>query len=145
METPENDWTALFRALRPGSRTILWQPTDGELCLAFARRGFRLMLLHSESDFNARCRKALRESGLASQLMGTQVCAFNEVPSLAKDFYEIFLFCRTPQIKGREIAFCLSQGGIVVAPAGGSPSWSEGLGNGKVERLPSTFVGFRTC
>lgn len=137
------DWAALLRALRPGSRTVLWQPPDAELCLDFARRGFRLMLLHGDLDFNESCREALRELGLASQLMGSQVCASSEVPSLAKDFYEIFLFCGAPQVVGRDIVFCLSKGGIVVAPAQASTHWSEGLGKEKVERLPSTFTGFR--
>ena len=143
MEALEGDWAALLRALRPGSRTILWQPPGYELCLAFARRGFRLMLLHREANFNVECRSLLRESGLASQLMGSQVCSLNEVPSLAKDFYDIFLFCRQAQFEGRNISYCLSKGSLVVAPAIGFTCWSEDLEMKKVERLPPTFVGFR--
>lgn len=99
--TPDRSyWFApLFRVTRPGSRTILCDPEEAEPVLAFARRGYRLLLLNSvPTDL----RTQLREAGLSSQLMGSYQYGEGRL-SLAKAFYELLIFCGEPPFEASQI------------------------------------------
>ena len=112
-ETPSS-WEELLKKLRPGSRTVLYRPERLEQVLELARRGFRLLVVHSDSDFRDECRQALRDEGLSSSLMGSHQLVEGRPLSLAKNFYDLVLSCSAPHPALSEIeAFLAPQGQLV--------------------------------
>lgn len=92
-------WTTLLPPrTRPGSRTVVCDPPDDELILELARRGYRLLVLHDGSFAVERLRGRLREAGLSSQLMGSQIYPHDHPPKLARGVYELWIFCREPHL-----------------------------------------------
>lgn len=104
MNEPEREegppfWAALLPPrTRPGSRTVVCDPPDDELILELGRRGYRLMVLHDGSFAVETLRQKLRELGLSSQLMGSQVYQAERPPKLARDVYELWIFCESPRL-----------------------------------------------
>ena len=84
-------WEALFVHTRAGSRTVICDP-DSSMVVEFARRGYRVVVVHTPNFELLALRQQLRELGLSSQLMGAQVYGQNSPPSLAQDFYELWIF-----------------------------------------------------
>ncbi len=112
------------------------------MVIEFARRGYRLMVVHQNSFDIPGLRLRLREMGLASQLMGCQSYSSDKAPALVQDFYELWIFAdqaspllwqaaRTSLKKGSPV-FWLAQT-ETVPPLGGL-----------IESLPETLAGVRT-
>ncbi len=66
------------------------------MAIDFARHGFRLMVLRADGTGVDSLRDQLRNSGLSSQLMGSQSYLPDSEPSLVRDFYELWIFCAEP-------------------------------------------------
>lgn len=64
--------------------------------MEFARRGYRLLLVHPDEAFRRECRRQLREQGLSSLLMGGQEPETGESWNLAREFYDLVVFCCEP-------------------------------------------------
>ena len=101
---------------RPGSRTVLCDPNGPELAIELARRGFRLLILHDGRFPMPELRQQLRDQGLQSQLMGAHACSEGKAPSLASDFYELWLSSGPPRWMD-EACQCLRSGSLILWPA----------------------------
>lgn len=132
--------SALLRALRPGSRTVLCHPESSEDAVDLARRGFRLMIVHEEDSFLKAVRQELRAGGLASLLMGSAQSAVDQVPSLAKGFYELVLLGSRSRLSIGQMVFALGVGGLLVKP---SDQGEEDLAGLQPVKLPAGYVGGR--
>lgn len=82
--------------------------------MELARRGFRLLLASSDSEFCEVCRKALRDQGLASQLMGSHHLLEGRPLKLARNFYDLVLSFAEPHPETEEMAPFLAPQGRVV-------------------------------
>lgn len=116
------------------------QPADTGFLLDLARHGFRLMLVHSDDQFIQDFRKTLRGEGLSSQLMGASRAKAGEIPSLAKEFYELILLCPESELTLDDLRFALGPGGTLVS--------SRSIPEANLEdfvpvSLPEGFQGFR--
>jgi hypothetical protein len=131
---------SLLKALRPGSRTVLCHPSDSEFAVELARHGFRLMVIHEDPDFLQSLKKELRSQGLSSLLMGTTQAAVNQVPSLAKGFYELILLSRRSEMTMNQMKFALETGGLLIRPSAQGEVDLTGL---QSVDLPAGYVGGR--
>lgn len=135
-----NSLESLFRNTRPGSRTVLCDPSV-ELALEFARRGYRLLLVHQPHLDIQQFRDEFRKAGLASQLMGSQAYSLEKRPTLAEDFYELWVFVEEAAPPLWEAArAALKKGSSVIwfAPRQIEPPWGE-----PIFSLPDGLVGVR--
>ncbi len=98
---------------RAGSRTLLWDLKSPELGLELARRGYRLMLLRAEGEELPPIRALLAQSGLSSQLMGSGTYRPDSL-SLARQFYELVIFCEGVPIEPAMLEPALRPGTQVV-------------------------------
>lgn len=112
----EEELEQLFRFLRPGSRTILYCPEEVATTVEFARRGYRLLLVHPGESFRQECRQQLRGQGLSSLLMGGQEPGSREQWNLAREFYDLVVFCCSPPngLALEELSPFLTPGATVV-------------------------------
>lgn len=129
----------LFRITRAGSRTILCDLADPGCAVEFARRGYRILLLSRDQELFATVRQAFRERGLSSQLMGGQLYCAGEL-SLAKDFYELALFCTTPQIEAAQLEPSLKTGALAFWCQG---SYQAVRRSQWLDGLPGSMKGIR--
>lgn len=133
-------WEALFLHSRAGSRTVLCDP-DRSMVVEFARRGYRLVVVHS-ADFDLLAlRQQLRELGLSSQLMGAQLYSPNSPPSLAQDFYELWIFAGATSLilwQAAETALKKGSGVYWSSEQPSTPPWGT-----PIENLPGTLRGVR--
>lgn len=124
--TELEQWWDVLARLRPGSRTILWHPKSLETARELAGRGFRLMLVHSQRDYLENCRHHLRAAGLASSLMGVSCVAAQDMPSLARQFYELVLFFTAPPLAPGSYRDFLAPRAVLVGPSDYfSSAWSQ--------------------
>lgn len=134
-------WAALLPPrTRPGSRTVICDPPDDELILELARRGYRLLVLHDGGFAIDALRQRLRELGLSSQLMGSQVYPEEQLPRLAREIYELWIFCAAPHLLPVALKVLLP-GSTVYWPGQFSLALSEGTQ--LLEGLPSHLTGLR--
>lgn len=100
------------------------------MVMEFARRGFRLFLTHQDPEFLSTCRSSLRTQGLQSQLMGSHELRKGVSLSLARHFYDIFVFCHIDDATAARVVDWLGPGATVVFPKGSDEiqlhaSWGE--------------------
>ena len=143
--TENATWLELARSMRPGSKTVLFRPLSVEIVVEFARRGFRLLVVHSDEDLLRRCKTELRAQGLSSLLMGCYPQADAKDLSTAKDFYE--LFCCFESLEGllEVVRVSLRSGGFLVgAPGtlGDQEKYSEHFLECS-KTLPADLLGYR--
>lgn len=138
----EPEWKSFLPpTTRPGSRTVLCDPDGPELAIELARRGYRLLLLHDGGFPMPELRQRLREHGLQSQLMGSHACLEGRLPSLASDFYELWL-CGGPPRWLEEAQRSLQPGALVLWKTGCSaPQLPQGME--PVDGLPAGVQGAR--
>jgi hypothetical protein len=118
----------------------LCHPSDSEFAVELARHGFRLMVIHEDPDFLQSLKKELRSQGLSSLLMGTTQAAVNQVPSLAKGFYELILLSRRSEMTMNQMKFALETGGLLIRPSAQGEVDLTGL---QSVDLPAGYVGGR--
>lgn len=111
---PSLSWPEALRALRPGSRTVVFRPPTSEPVVELARRGFRLLVVHPQPEFCQACRSALRELGLSSQLMGSHHHRPGEPLKLADDFYDLILIFAPHELAPEEVEPSLAPQGRLV-------------------------------
>ena len=130
----------LFRNSRPGSRTVLCDPSV-ELALEFARRGYRLLIVHQMHLDIQQFRDEFRRVGLASQLMGSQPYSQDKRPTLAEDFYVLWVFAEgAAPLLWEAARAALKKGSLVLwlAQQQIEPPWGE-----PVASLPESLAGVR--
>ena len=132
-------WNQLFRVLRPGSRIVLYEPSSQLLVTEFARRGFRILIVHENSSFASSSRKALYSLGLQSQLMGAQTIKREKSFQIAKKFYDIILCCGENCLELRTVKPFLNFGGLLVLPGGKA----KAISHPDFEEQPSPTKNFR--
>lgn len=98
------------------------------------------MLVHQNEQFIREVRASLREQGLASQIMGSSLAGVNEIPSLAKGFYELLVLCPESRLTIDQLLFALGPAGTAVRAGSATEGELDGLGP---VSLPEGFVGGR--
>lgn len=112
------------------------------MVIEFARRGYRILVVHQVTFDVPTLRQQLREIGLASQLMGSQPYSADLAPSLVQDFYESWVFADQASPRLWQAArLSLKKGSAIFWSAQSeikSP-WEE-----IIESLPEALAGVRT-
>lgn len=105
----------------------------------FARRGFRLLLIHSEEKFRGECRAALRAQGLGSLLMGGQGTGGAKKWNLARKFYDLVVIFQPLEIALDSLVEHLTPQAVVLAHKDTTASGSTRFGIGKGAESALTF------
>ena len=143
--TERPNWLGLFRSLRPGSKTILFRPPSVDLVVEFARRGFRLLVVHSNEELLSRCKAELRAQGLSSLLMGVYTQTDSKDLSTAKEFYEICCCFESVEDVFQTLRASLRPRGLLVGPPGAFGKLGTSLDgfHDCSEPLSNDLLGFR--
>ncbi len=127
-------WTDIFSLCRPGTRIVLDHPEDSEIVKEFARRGYRLHVLHDASFDLPGLRQGLRDLGLASQLMGSSAVTPHTEPKLTRNFYEGWVVCSSGRPVAPQTLFDTLQPGSCIYGRT-EECWFSSLGSPR-ERVP---------
>lgn len=135
-------WVDLFSLCRPGTRTVLDHPENADTVVEFARRGYRLHVLHHRSFDLEGLRQRLRSLGLGSQLMGSSVVTRQADPKLTRRFYEGWIvLTSSPPASSETLLDSLQPGSCIYGLTEGCWFWDWGS---PVERVPPHITVRRT-